>query len=338
MQIKENVSLKPYNTFGIEAKTRFLAEVKSVDDFLQLMQDERYKKPQKLFLGGGSNVLFTQNFDGIVIVNEIKGIEKLKEDDEHVWIKANGGEIWHDVVLYCLEHNLAGIENLSLIPGKVGAAPMQNIGAYGVELKNVFDYLEAVHIETGQMKTFDNASCQFGYRESIFKKELKGQYFITAVVLRLNKTPEFNVSYGAIQKTLEANNVQTLSIQEVSKAVCQIRQSKLPDPTKIGNAGSFFKNPVIKKKQFENLKKSFPDIVGYPVDDRFVKVAAGWLIENCGWKGKKVGNTGSHKDQALVLVNYGNATGKEIRELAKAIQESVWQKFEIKISPEVNII
>lgn len=291
-----------------------------------------------LVLGGGSNVLLTKDFDGMVICVRMLGIEKLHEDDEHVWVKAMAGEVWHNFVLWCIQKGYGGVENLSLIPGCVGAAPMQNIGAYGVEIKDTFDSLEAMDIETAEFKTFTKAACKFGYRESVFKNEVKGKYIISSVTFRLTKQPVLNMSYGAIQQTLQKHGITDPSIKDVSNAVIEIRSSKLPDPKKLGNSGSFFKNPEIPSSQFDQLKQTYPEMVGYPAPNNQIKVAAGWLIEQCGWKGKVVGHTGSHKDQALVLVNYGGATGDEIWQLALAIQQSVKDKFGIDIIPEVNIV
>lgn len=291
-----------------------------------------------LILGGGSNVLLTQDFEGMAIKINMKGISVVEETDTHVWVKAMAGEVWHEFVMYCIDQNLSGVENLSLIPGCVGAAPMQNIGAYGVEIKDTFDKLEAVEIATGEVVKFTNADCKFGYRESIFKHEAKGKYIISSVTFKLSKKPVFNVTYGAIQQTLEKNGITELSVKAISDAVISIRKSKLPDPNVLGNAGSFFKNPEIPLSQFELLKQNHPTIVGYPTMPGFVKVAAGWLIEQCGWKGKVVGRTGSHKDQALVLVNYGGAEGQEIWQLAMDIQASVLAKFGVTIQPEVNVI
>jgi UDP-N-acetylmuramate dehydrogenase len=283
-------------------------------------------------------MLFTSDFDGLVIKINIGGIEVVNETDEHVYIKVGAGVVWHDLVLYCIERNYAGMENLSLIPGTVGAAPMQNIGAYGVEIKEIFENLEAIHMQTGQSRIFGNADCLFGYRESIFKKELKGQYVIVNVTFRLNKVPVFNTSYGAILDTLKTMNVQDLSIKAISDAVCQIRKSKLPDPAEIGNAGSFFKNPEIPLEQYNKLQQQYPQIPGYVVSAQTMKVPAGWLIEQTGWKGKQVGNTGVHKNQALVLVNYGKAQGNEIKALSEEVQRTVHEKFGIWLQAEVNFV
>lgn len=338
MHIQKNISLKSYNTFGIDATAAYFTEIRTVAELQQLLTHSIYKAMPKLILGGGSNLLFTQDFDGLVIKIAIEGIERINEDAQHVYVQAGAGVVWHQLVMYCIEHAYAGIENLSLIPGTVGAAPMQNIGAYGVEIKEIFDRLEAVHIDTGNIRVFTNEECQFGYRESIFKKELKGQYVITRVTFRLGKVPAFNTSYGAIQDTLKQMNVENLTLRSVSDAVIYIRRSKLPDPAEIGNAGSFFKNPEIPTKQYENLKIHYPQMPGYVTSDKTVKVPAGWLIEQSGWKGKRLGDTGVHKHQALVLVNYGNAKGNEIKALAEEVQKSVLAKFDIQLQPEVNFI
>lgn len=337
MLLQENFSLKPYNTFGIDVKARYFATFENVDELLQLLKIPEIMHSEKLILGGGSNVLFTKNFEGAVLKNNIKGMHIVAEDDDFGWVKSGSGEIWHELVLYCIEHGLAGLENLSLIPGTVGAAPLQNIGAYGVELKDVFDNLEAVNLETGKTEVFGKQDCEFGYRESYFKKAGKGKYIVVAVTLKLKKKPEFNTSYGDIRKTLEAMEITNLNIKAISEAVCTIRRSKLPDPAQIGNAGSFFKNPEIDKTVFENLKKLYPEMPGYVVSETMVKVPAGWLIEQLGWKGKQIENYGVHKNQALVLVNYGGAEGGKLRNLAHEIIASVKEKFGIELTPEVNI-
>jgi UDP-N-acetylmuramate dehydrogenase len=337
-EILNNVSLQNYNTFGIDVIADRFCEVAHVEDVIEALQSASFNNDPLLILGGGSNILFTGNFHGLVIHNNITGIELLNEDEEHIYIKAGAGVVWHQFVLFCINSNFAGVENLSLIPGNVGAGPMQNIGAYGVELKDVFHELEAVHIATHAVKKFSKEECKFGYRESIFKKEVKGQYIITSVTFRMNKKPTFHTSYGAIQQELDRTGVTELSIKAISDAVIHIRQSKLPDPAKLGNAGSFFKNPEIPFEHYERLKAEYPALVAYAAALGYMKIAAGWLIEQCGWKGKRVGNTGSHKDQALVLVNYGGATGAEIYSLAMQIQKSVKEKFGITIEPEVNVI
>ena len=292
-----------------------------------------------MLLGGGSNVLLCNDYKGLVVRNAIKGKLIEKEDDQHVYLKIFSGESWHETVMYCVEHQWAGVENLSLIPGSVGAAPMQNIGAYGVELENVFYQLEAFNLQTFELETFDKNTCEFGYRESVFKRKLKGQYFIYSVTLKLDKKPNIHADYGDIQAVLLDKGIQaqSASIKDISEAVIQIRQSKLPDPKVLGNSGSFFKNPQISQAHFEALKLEFPEIKGYPQNEG-VKVPAAWLIEQCQWKGKRVGHTGSHAKQALVLVNYGEATGSEIYQLAQDIILSVAKKFSIQLEPEVNVV
>lgn len=337
MNFQNHISLKPYNTFGLDVMANQFCQVNSLSEFRQAITESSTDK--HLIIGGGSNLLLTQNYDGLVILNKILGKQIVEETAEAVKIKAYSGENWHAFVMYCLENNWGGIENLSLIPGTVGAAPMQNIGAYGVEILNVFDSLEAVNLETLEIKTFTNSDCKFGYRESVFKRALKGQYFIYSVTFKLTKQHTLHIDYGDIQATLQAHNVdpEKATIQQVSKAVIEIRQSKLPNPAELGNSGSFFKNPTIEQAHFEQLQKVFPDIKGY-MQPNGVKVPAGWLIEQCGWKGKRVGDTGSHSKQALVLVNYGNATGHEVYELALNIIKSVKEKYDINLEPEVNII
>ncbi|GEO04104.1 UDP-N-acetylenolpyruvoylglucosamine reductase [Adhaeribacter aerolatus] len=338
MNLRYNYPLKNLNTFGIDVVAKQFASFSSVTELQELLKLPEIDKNNLLVLGGGSNVLFTQNFAGTVLLNRIEGINILSEDEDVALVEAGGGVTWHDLVLFAIDKELGGIENLSLIPGTVGAAPLQNIGAYGVELKDVFYILEAVEISTGKISTFNAEQCNFGYRESIFKKTLKGQYIVTHVVLQLSKKPVFNTSYGAISNTLEAMQVKNITLKALSDAVIAIRQSKLPDPALIGNAGSFFKNPEISPEQFADLKEQYPAIPSYPAAHGNIKVPAGWLIEHCGWKGKKINNYGVHKDQALVLVNYGGAEGNQIRALAYEIIESVRQKFGITLQPEVNII
>ena len=333
---QKNVQLQPFNTFGLEAKATNFVAFQTVDELKESLI-QRADHPL-LVLGGGSNVLLTQDFDGLVLKNELKGIKIVREDANHVWVEVQAGENWHEFVMTAIANDWAGIENMSLIPGTMGAAPMQNIGAYGVEIKQVFDRLTALEIETRELHQFTNSACQFGYRESIFKKEAKGKFIVTSVVLRLNKTPEFNVSYGSIKDTLEEMQVTDFSIKAVSDAVIKIRQSKLPDPAEIGNCGSFFKNPEIDKMDYEGLKAEFPSIPGYELPGKRVKVPAAWLIEQAGWKGKTFGQIGVHKKQPLVLVNYGGGKGAQIRDLALKIQESVSSKFGIILIPEVNII
>lgn len=336
MKILENFSLKKYNTFGIDASSSFFTEVSSVDEIKEALL--KWKDSPRLILGGGSNILLTKDFPGIVIKINLKGIGIEKENKNFIYVKSAAGENWNEFVQYCVSRGYGGVENLSLIPGNVGAGPMQNIGAYGVELKDVFYELEALNIETLEIEKFNNAECKFGYRESIFKHEAKGKYIILSVTLKLNKVPVFNTSYGAIEEELKAMNVHELSIAVISRAVCNIRKSKLPDPTQIGNAGSFFKNPVVSREKYEALQKEFPTIPGYKNSETEIKLAAGWLIEQCGWKGVTTGETGVHKKQALVLVNYGNAKGKEVYDLSQKILDSVKEKFGVLLEREVNII
>lgn len=345
MQVQENISLKPYNTFGIDAKARYFLRFNSVKQLLEATTSNSSlrgtkQKPQtsNLILGGGSNILFTKDFDGIILKNEIEGIEKIEEDENDVYIKCGAGVNWHQFVLHCLENNWAGLENLSLIPGCVGASPMQNIGAYGVEIKDVFHELTAFNLQEKGNYTFKINDCQFGYRESVFKKKYKDQFVIVDVTYRLGKQPQFNTSYGAIEQELEKMGVKELTIQAISQAVINIRSSKLPDPKDIGNAGSFFKNPSVAKETFLQLKQQFEHIVGYENADGTIKLAAGWLIEQCGWKGFRSGDAGVHAKQALVLVNYGNATGDEIFILSEKIMDSVVREFGVQLEREVNII
>ncbi|MCP4520472.1 MAG: UDP-N-acetylmuramate dehydrogenase [Cytophagales bacterium] len=334
MKLQENISLKAYNTFGLEVTAQKFGSFTSEDDLKAFFPSQE----TWFILGGGSNILLTQDFEGIVLHNQIMGIDKIKEDENHIWLEVGAGEVWHNFVLHCIEKEWAGIENLSLIPGTVGASPIQNIGAYGVEVKDVIESVKAFHIETQEIHVFNNKQCEFGYRDSVFKREQKGKYVITQVTFKLNKVPTFNVNYGAIQQTLEENSITELSLKAVSDAVIQIRQSKLPDPKEIGNSGSFFKNPEIPTSQFEALKEKFPNIVGYPVKEGVTKVPAGWLIDNAGWKGKRFGEIGVHAKQALVLVNYGNGKGNDIKELAYKIKADIFEKYGIEINPEVNII
>jgi len=339
MQIQENISLRNYNTFGINARARYFAGFSSVEELHELLLGSKPKaQSSKLILGGGSNILFTKNFDGLVLKSELKGIELVKEDETFYYVKASAGENWHGFVLHCINNNYAGVENLSLIPGNVGASPMQNIGAYGVEIKDVFEELEAYGIHENTIEKFTSKDCAFGYRESIFKRKYKDAFVIINVTFRLRKQAVFNTTYGAIEQELEAMHAKELSIKAISQAVINIRSSKLPDPKVIGNAGSFFKNPTIPNIQFGELKNQFPNIVGYAVGEQNTKLAAGWLIEQCGWKGYRDGDAGCHAKQALVLVNYGNAKGEEIYNLSLKIIDSVQQKFGIELEREVNII
>jgi UDP-N-acetylmuramate dehydrogenase len=342
MKVQENISLKSLNTFGIDVKAKYFAPFQSVGDLNDLLEFRESKtsnqKPQSLVLGGGSNILFTKDVDGLVIKNEILGIKEIKEDQHHIYVQAGAGVNWHHFVLHCIHNGWAGVENLSLIPGNVGASPMQNIGAYGVEIKDVFFSLEAFHIADRKLVNFSLNDCEFGYRESVFKRKFKDQFVITSVTYRLNREPAFNTSYGAVGQELEKMQVKELSLQAVSQAVINIRSSKLPDPAIIGNAGSFFKNPEISNAQFSILKTQFPGIVGYELPHDKVKLAAGWLIEQAGWKGVRRGDAGCHEKQALVLVNYGSSKGKEIYDLSGEILKSVKEKFGVMLEREVNII
>ena len=339
MKIVENVDLFPLNTFGIKAKAKYFTSVSSVEEAKSLFASELFKKEKHLIIGGGSNLLLTKDFDGLVIKVEIKGKEIIQEDDSHAILKVGSGENWHAFVMHCVDQNLGGIENLSLIPGTVGAAPMQNIGAYGVEIKKNILGVEAVEISTGDVRYFDNEGCRFGYRESIFKQELKDQFLISSITLKLTKrNHQFNISYGAIDETLKKFGTQTLTVKAISDAVISIRSSKLPDPARIGNAGSFFKNPSIHADLVDFIRKDFPSVPTFQSTDGLIKVPAAWLIEQCGWKGKTFDNIGVHQHQALVLVNYGGGEGEKIWELAMKIKESVKEKFNITLQPEVNVI
>ncbi len=337
-KVKEDFSLKEYNTFGISIKAKYFVEIDTLNQLKEIFKSEKFKNTNILLLGGGSNILFTKDFDGLVVKNNILGIEKISENEDTILIKSGSGENWHKFVLYCLDNNFSGIENLSLIPGTVGATPLQNIGAYGVEIKDVFHSLSAFEIATGEIKTFFNDDCHFGYRESIFKKELKNKYIIISVTFKLSKSPKINISYGAITDTLKEMGINNPTIKDVSKAVCYIRTKKLPDPLVIGNAGSFFKNPEITREHFKTLKEKFPDIVSYKTNTDNLKIPAGWLIEKSGWKGKTFDNYGVHKNQALVLVNYDDAKGEDINRLADQIKESIFNNFGINLEKEVNII
>lgn len=337
MNILENISLKPFNTFGIDKKARFLTIVKSLSELKEALSWANTQNIKVVLLGGGSNILLTQDQDALVIKLELEGINLIQTDDQHLYVEVGAGENWHGFVQKAIENNWSGIENLSLIPGTVGASPMQNIGAYGVELKDVFSHLLALNRNTLELEEFNSEACGFGYRESVFKNVLKDQYVICNVIFRLNKYPEYHTGYGAIQETLAKNGVRKLSIKAIAEAIIQIRQSKLPDPKEIGNAGSFFKNPTVPDHIFDSLRKEYADIPGYPTENG-IKIPAAWLIEQCGWKGKRFGEIGVHAQHPLVLVNYGNGDGKEIQKLAQNIQESVKQRFGVEISPEVNFL
>jgi len=336
MRIEKNKSLKNYNTFGIDCKTTCFVSVSTVAELKKTLAEN---KDKNLFiLGGGSNMLLTKDLDAFVIHINLKGIEILSEEENFVHLKVMAGENWHEFVLYCLKNNYGGIENLSLIPGNVGSAPIQNIGAYGVELKDTFESCKAVEIETQKEKEFSFEMCNFGYRNSIFKNELKGKYIISSVTFKLTKVNHNkNTSYGAIQQILTENKIKDPSIKDISDAVIAIRKSKLPDPKILGNSGSFFKNPIVDNDTFQEFRRNNPEAPFYEVSPIEYKIPAGWLIEKAGFKGKRFGDAGVHKDQALVLVNYGDATGTELWDLAMEIQKKVKQLFNIYIEPEVNI-
>jgi UDP-N-acetylmuramate dehydrogenase len=338
MTIDSRVSLKPYNSFGLDVQAEFFTMAKSVDDVMEAAAYGSRKGLPLLVLGGGSNVLLRDRVNGLVMVNRITGIELAHEDEHQVWLRVGAGENWHSFVEHCIAKGYAGVENLALIPGCVGASPMQNIGAYGVEINSVFEQLEAIHLATGQRQIFDCEACQFGYRESVFKRSLKGQYVITHVTYRLSKTPSFNVSYGAITQELERMGITDLSLRAVADAVMAIRRSKLPDPAVLGNAGSFFKNPVVGKEVLDRIAAFRPDVPSYPAGVNEVKLAAGWLIEQAGWKGYRSNGCGVHDRQALVLVNHGGATGDELYALSSRIIDDVQAKFGVLLEREVNII
>ena len=337
MHIQHNISLKPYNTFGIDAYAKHFVSISSIDELQNVL--ELTEHPKKLILGGGSNMLLTKDQDLLVVHINLKGISIISEDDKSVLVKAYAGENWHEFVLWCLEKDLGGIENLSLIPGNVGSAPIQNIGAYGVELKDTFVCCEAMSVKEKTLETFTKNDCSFGYRNSIFKQQAKDKYIITSVTFKLSKhRHKLHVNYGTIASQLQEMGIHTPTIQDISKAVIAIRQQKLPNPKEIGNSGSFFKNPIITKQHYQTLLNNFVDMPSYPVSDDEVKVPAGWLIEKAGFKGKRFGDCGVHKNQALVLVNYGNAKGSDILKLAELIQKTVKKLFNISIEAEVNIL
>ncbi len=337
MEIQTNFSLKSHNTFGIEAKARQFVAVHNTTELRTILQQNKSEK--KFILGGGSNMLLTKDLDAVVIHVDLKGKKIIKEDEDFAWVESQAGENWHEFVLWTIDQNFGGLENMSLIPGNVGTTPVQNIGAYGTEIKDTFDSCEAMTIENQEMKMFTKAQCHFGYRESVFKNEAKDQYVITSVVFKLTKrNHKINISYGDISGELAKNNITNPDLKDVSNAVIAIRQSKLPDPRELGNSGSFFKNPILKKSEFEKIHQKFPEMKYYEVSETEVKVPAGWLIEQAGFKGKRFGDAGIHKNQALVLVNYGNATGQEILEISKNIQKTIFQTFGIHIEAEVNVI
>lgn len=338
MKIQENISLKAYNTFGIDVKASEFVEIHTVDDLQQIIREGHLNNQDFLILGGGSNILFTDDYNGLLIRNSIQGIDVSGLDYGRVLLKAGAGVLWDDVVHYCMERGFGGIENLVMIPGSVGASPIQNIGAYGVELKDTFHSLEAIEVETAEIRTFLKEECAFGYRDSIFKKELKGKYIIVSVSLMLSRDHKPDVSYGAIRDELENMSVSDPGIKDVGEAVSAIRQKKLPDPDEIGNSGSFFKNPLILEEKFIKIRNRYPDIPSYKDEGGLVKIPAGWMIEQCGWKGKTLGNAGVHEQQALVLINKGEATGKEVLHLARRIKASVFDEFGVDLEMEVNVV
>ena len=333
--MQKDVSLKPFNTFGIDVRAALFSSFSSIEELIDLLPTIR--NTDTLISGGGSNMLFTKDFEGLFVRNCIKGIKEIERTQTHVILEAGAGENWHDFVIHCVDHGFGGLENLSLIPGCVGASPMQNIGAYGVEIKDTFAYLDAVEISTGEVKRFHLADCAFSYRESVFKRELKNQYIICSVAFTLSLNPTINTSYGVIEAELNEMGITTPGIKDVSNAVIRIRQSKLPDPKLLGNAGSFFKNPVVSDNVLQTIQSSYERVPSYPAGDGHVKLAAGWLIEQAGWKGKRFGNVGVHELQALVLVNYGGGTGKEIYDLSQRIIEDIQEKFGVSLEREVNI-
>jgi len=337
-QVFENYSLKEFNTFGIDVKAQYFTIISSLESYVALLKAGQYTQVPHVFLGGGSNILCTKHIDALVVKNEIKGFEVIQEDDDHVILRSGAGENWDDLVSYAVQHNWSGIENLALIPGTVGAAPMQNIGAYGVEIKDTFDHLEALNLATLVVERFEKPECQFGYRESYFKHAGKGKYLISTVCFKLSKKPTIKTSYGAIQAVLNEKGISNPTISDISKVVIEIRKSKLPDPKKIGNSGSFFKNPTVTAQEADRLVQTYPGIPHFPVEQsNDIKFPAGWFIEQAGWKGYRDGDAGVHVNQALVLVNYGHATGMQILEIAEKIKASVFEKFGISLETEVNI-
>lgn len=337
MEILKNYNLTKLNTLGVSANVKLLVEIHTEEDLKELFELVEFKQNKKIFLGGGSNVLFTKDFDGLVILNMLQGIEILNESATEVTIRSLGGTLWHDLVVFTVSRGYWGLENLSFIPGTVGAAPMQNIGAYGAELKNVLENVETLDIETGKAKIFTKEECELGYRDSIFKNELKGKYFIYALTLRLSKTPKPNISYKILADHIQQNKIEIQTSKNISDAVTSIRKSKLPDPKQIGNAGSFFKNVFVSEEKLRDLLKLYPEIKYFKENGR-IKIASAWLIEQCGFKGRRVGNVGVHAQHALVLVHYGGGSGEEIKNLAQEIIDSVFKKFGLQLVPEVNFV
>ncbi len=338
MKVLKNISLKNLNTFGVDVKSKYFVEVYSEEELKQVLNSEEFPHQQKLILGSGSNILFTKDFDGLIIKNSISGIKLLDEDSNKVIVEAGAGVIWDELVKYCIDKNIGGIENLSYIPGMVGAAPIQNIGAYGQELEDTFYELNGIYVDNCETKNFNKSECSFSYRNSIFKNELKNKFVITSVRLKLNNNPDANFSYNPVKEEVEKRNIKHPTIKDIREIVIDIRKNKLPDPVEIGNAGSFFKNPVVAKEKFKVLEKEYPDLKYFFIDDYNIKIPAAWLIEKCGWKGKRIGDAGTHKMQPLVIVNYGNASGKEIYEISMMIKNDVKTSFEITLENEVNIL
>ena len=338
MNVIENYPLIKLNTFGIDVRAKYFTSINTVNELIEIKKSEKFKDHELLILGGGSNILFTKDFNGLVILNNIKGKEIVDQNDDSIILKIGAGENWHELVMYCVDNGWGGIENLSLIPGNTGTAPMQNIGAYGVEIKETFVELEALEISSGKIVKFSNSECEFGYRESVFKNKMKNKYIILNITLELNKNPILNINYGDIKAILETKKIETPTIKDVSNAIISIRQRKLPDPKKIGNSGSFFKNPIIDINLLKLIEGTYPHVVSYKINENKFKIAAGWMIEKAGWKGKKFNNFGVHENQALVLVNYGLANGKEIFNLSEKIILDIKEKFGITLEREVNII
>ncbi len=336
LNIQQNISLKTFNTFGIDVKAAHLTICSNTEDLVDYLSDSKMLAQPILVLGGGSNILFTKDFEGTIIYPRIKGMEVVQEDENTVWLKVGAGEVWDDLVEYCVQNNWYGLENLSYIPGNVGASPVQNIGAYGVEAQDCIETVHGVLLDNAASFMYTKAQCQFGYRQSIFKNELKGQTVITSVIFKLSKQPVFTLNYGHVKEAVEANGAITLD--NIRKTIIDIRKSKLPEPEELGNAGSFFKNPVIHRDVFKHLQEEHPHAPHYPVDDHHVKVPAGWLIETAGWKGKSMGPAGVHEQQALVLVNHGQASGMDILKLANRIIVDIRAHFDITLEPEVNVI
>ena len=338
MNVIENYPLIKLNTFGIDVKAKYFTSINTVNELIEIKKSEKFKDQELLILGGGSNILFTKDFNGLVILNNIKGKEIVDQNEDSIILKIGAGENWHELVMYCVDNGWGGIENLSLIPGNTGTAPMQNIGAYGVEIKETFVELEALEISSGKIVKFSNSECEFGYRESVFKNKMKNKYIILNITLELNKNPILNINYGDVKAILETKKIETPTIKDVSNAIISIRQRKLPDPKKIGNSGSFFKNPIIDINLLKLIEGKYPNVVSYKINENKFKIAAGWMIEKAGWKGKKFNNFGVHENQALVLVNYGLANGKEIFNLSERIILDIKEKFGITLEREVNII